>query len=170
VKAPGEVSHSLTLRNLTQQATINSDSDGDGISEDTDNCRYAKNGLNEANPQQDIGGLSPHDKADGRGDVCQCGEIDGTGTITEDDVTKLREVLARSHVDGMDADERARCSVSSDFNETENGTENGRSCNIQDLVVLKRAFDTGSFPSVNGNPDVKGNVCRRASVQNLLPD
>jgi hypothetical protein len=66
----------------------------------------------------------------------------------------------------MDADERARCSVSSDFN----GTENGRSCNIQDLVVLKRAFDTGSFPSVNGNPDVKGNVCRRASVQNLLPD
>ena len=31
--------------NTTQAAANNADSDGDGISEDTDNCRYTRNGL-----------------------------------------------------------------------------------------------------------------------------
>ena len=47
LKAPGATPHDLADRNLSQQPADNADSDGDGISEDTDNCRYAPNGLAE---------------------------------------------------------------------------------------------------------------------------
>jgi hypothetical protein len=154
-----------TDRNLTHQAANNSDSDGDGISEDTDNCRYAWNGFDPSFPllvQRDTGGLAmPGDlqRPDGRGDVCQCGEGDGTGEITASDVMALRHVLARSHVTGIDEDERGRCSVAINDESGDN-----QSCNIKDLADLDRAVESGSFPS--GNP----NVCRRAVVQNLTPD
>jgi hypothetical protein len=157
--------HSLDDRNLTEQAANNVDSDGDGISEDTDNCRYAWNGFDSNYPllvQRDVGRLvQPGDeqRPDGRGDVCQCGEGNGTGEITDTDLTKLREVLARSHITGVDVDERARCSVAVD---DESG--NGQSCNIKDLVDLNLALASGSFPSGNGN------VCKRALVENLTPD
>jgi len=156
VKAPGSTLHELSDRNLTQQAADNNDSDQDGISEDTDNCRYAKNGLGEANPQRDVGGLSPSDKPDGRGDVCQCGEGDGTGEIDFNDLLALRRVLARNDP-VLDADALARCSVSTAVF----GAENAQSCNIKDLMDLERAIDAGSFPVGDGN------VCLRAMVENL---
>jgi hypothetical protein len=132
----------------------------DGISEDTDNCRYTKNGLLEGDPQRDVGGLASS-KADGRGDVCQCGEGDGTGDITASDLLELRGVLARNDLElAADDDAFARCSVSS----AAIGSENGQSCNIKDLMDLERALNTGSFPSGNGN------VCLRAMVENLVSD
>jgi hypothetical protein len=156
-KAPfGSPAHSLSDRNLTQQAADNNDSDQDGISEDTDNCRYAKNGLLEAFPQSDVGGLDPFDSPDGRGDVCQCGESDGTGEIDTADLVELRHVLARNDP-VADADALARCSVST----AASGAEDAQSCNIKDLMDLERAIATGSFPVGDGN------VCLRAMVENL---
>jgi hypothetical protein len=156
MKAPGSISHDLNDRNLTQQAANNADSDGDGISEDTDNCRYAKNGLADPNPQSDVGGLAPSDRPDGRGDVCQCGEGDGTGEITAADLIELRRVVARNDP-SADADALARCSVSIEAI----GSGNGQSCNIKDLMELERALNAGSFSSGDGN------VCLRAMVDNL---
>jgi len=148
--------HQLDDRLLTQQALNNADSDVDGISEDTDNCRYATNGLGDVSPQSDVGGLAPSDKPDGRGDVCQCGDGDGTGQLTGADLMELRHVVARNGFAG-DAAARARCSVSS----AATGTETAQSCNIKDLMDLEHALATGSFPSGNGN------VCLRATVENL---
>jgi hypothetical protein len=159
LKVPGAMPHDLADRNLTQQPADNADSDGDGISEDTDNCRYAANGLAEPYPQQDLGGLSPSDRPDGRGDVCQCGDGDATGQITAADLLELRQVLARNDA-VADKDARARCSVSS----VAMGSEDGQSCNIKDLVDLQRALSSGSFPTGNGN------VCLRAVRANLGSD
>jgi hypothetical protein len=83
------------------------------------------------------------------------------GVIDDTDLTKLREVLARSHLTGVDLDERARCSVSV---AVDSNGGNGQSCDIKDLVDLNHALQTGSFPSGNGN------VCKRALVENLTPD
>jgi len=156
MKAPGATAHDLIDRNLTQQAADNTDSDKDGISEDTDNCRYAKNGLAEPNPQSDVGGLSPSDRPDGRGDVCQCGEGDGTGEIDANDLMELRRVLARNDP-VADEDALARCSVSTAIF----GAEDAQSCNIKDLMDLQRALDAGSFPVGDGN------VCLRAMAENI---
>ncbi len=160
VKTPGMTEHILSDRNLTQQAADNTDSDRDGISEDTDNCRYTKNGLGEVNPQRDVGGLvapGVEQRPDGRGDVCQCGEGDGTGEITDADLMALRHVVARNDP-VADEDALARCSVSPDVLA---GSENAQSCNIKDLMDLERALSTGSFPGGDGN------VCLRARAENL---
>ena len=153
---PNDDEHPLSDRQLTQQVANNADSDADGISEDTDNCRYAKNGLDESDPQSDVGGLSPSDKPDGRGDVCQCGEGDGNGDITAADLMALRHVVARND-SSADEEALARCSVSS----AAIGSENGQSCNIKDLMELDRELNAGAFPSGDGN------VCLRAMVDNL---
>ena len=145
--------------NLTQQAADNADSDGDGISEDTDNCRYTANGLSEAFPQSDLGGFLLTDP-DGKGDVCQCASAD-PGLINAADLTALREVLARDDP-AADADAIARCSISTDAIE---GAGDAQTCNIKDLMTLERALDSGSLASSGG-----GDVCRRAVPRNLLPD
>jgi hypothetical protein len=147
--------------NLTQAAANNADSDGDGISEDTDNCRYTMNGL-ELGPlaQSDVGGLAPLNEPDGKGDVCQCAEGDGNGRIDAADLVALRHVLARSDIT-TDPDEIARCSVSSDAT----GLETGTSCNIKDLVVLEQALQSGSLSTSGG-----GDFCLRAVKENLGAD
>jgi len=147
--------------NTTQAAANNADSDGDGISEDTDNCRYTRNGLElGADAQRDQGGLSPLVDPDGFGDLCQCAEGDANGQIDQDDLAALRHVLARSDTT-VDPDAIARCSVTSDAM----GTETGTSCNIKDLVILQKALDSGSLETSGG-----GDFCLRAVKENLGAD
>jgi hypothetical protein len=105
-----------------------------------------------------IGAGLDSDRPDGRGDVCQCGEGDGTGQIDSADLVELRRVLARNDPVG-DEDALARCSVSTDVEAI--GAENAQSCNIKDLMDLDRALNDGSFPTGDGN------VCLRAMVNNL---
>ncbi|MBW2383275.1 MAG: thrombospondin type 3 repeat-containing protein [Deltaproteobacteria bacterium] len=161
MKAPGATAHDLADRNLTQQAADNADADGDGISEDTDNCRFARNGLLDPFPQWDSGGLAlaPADSLpDGRGDVCQCGDS-GNGQVNADDLLIIRQVLARNDP-VADADTIALCSVSAQAI----GAEDGQSCNIKDLVELELAIAAGEFGSGGGN------VCLRAVRANLGSD
>lgn len=61
------------------------DSDSDGVLDRLDNCPRASN-----RDQLDRGGVaSPSDvqgtRRDGIGDLCQCGDLDGSGTVTERD-------------------------------------------------------------------------------------
>jgi len=63
------------------------DGDGDGVPNGSDNCPLV------ANPgQQDTGGVGLASGADGIGDACQCGDVNGDGRVTVLDAV----VIARS--------------------------------------------------------------------------
>jgi cysteine-rich repeat protein len=63
------------------------DSDGDGVADSVDNCPY------EPNPtQSDVGGLGAA-PPDGIGDACQCGDVNGSGTVTGSDATVLSRAV-----------------------------------------------------------------------------
>ncbi|MDC0358771.1 thrombospondin type 3 repeat-containing protein, partial [Oligoflexia bacterium] len=68
----------------------NKDSDGDGVPDYQDNCRYASNPL-----QKDSGNVVST-LADGIGDACQCGDLDGDGVVTQADGDLLLEALKPS--------------------------------------------------------------------------
>jgi uncharacterized repeat protein (TIGR03806 family) len=63
------------------------DSDDDTKPDASDNCPY------EPNTSQADGGGWLTSTADGKGDACQCGNIDATGSVTATDLTTLRQVL-----------------------------------------------------------------------------
>jgi hypothetical protein len=167
---------------LTGSGAVSEDSDVDGISNDTDNCVFARNGPgagtcivgSSGSPgnvclldsdcgtggfcsfqQDDNGGLT-QTTADGRGDACQCGESDGDGQIYQSDLDELQLVLAGTTPTG-EGDAGARCSVSIDAM----GPETSWSCNIKDLVVVQQAVQaSGTLQS----------VCRRAVAEGLEVD
>ncbi len=65
------------------------DADGDSICDEDDNCPYA------SNPDQaDRGGIGTNSPADGIGDACQCGDVNGDGRVlTGDSTIILRSLL-----------------------------------------------------------------------------
>ncbi len=65
------------------------DSDGDGFCNGSDNCPYT------SNPDQlDRGGIGTGSPADGIGDACQCGDVNGDGRVlTGDSTIILRSLL-----------------------------------------------------------------------------
>ncbi len=103
------------------------DQDGDLRRDEEDNCQYTANEL-----QEDEGGLETN-SADGAGDVCQCGEGEGTGSIfpqpTEDDLSNMLQYLREGTATGFDV---GRCTVAS--------ASNLLGCSIHDAVVLDRAL------------------------------
>jgi uncharacterized repeat protein (TIGR03806 family) len=66
------------------------DSDGDGVSDLSDNCPYV------ANDQTDTGGIGAGSAPDGRGNACQCGDLLHDGRVTISDMLELRRSLAGS--------------------------------------------------------------------------
>lgn len=64
------------------------DSDGDGVTDDVDNCVYA------ANPDQlDRGGVGAGSLPDGVGDACQCGDVSADGRVTTVDAVLIARSL-----------------------------------------------------------------------------
>ena len=137
-------SFSIASTFLAGSGTVTIDRDGDGITDDSENC------LNAFNPDQsDLGGLL-QTTFDGLGDACQCGNLFKDplkpGAVFEDDVVAGLQFLAGAL---SDPDAPEICSVSTEVDGSREGTE----CNIKDLVVLKRA--------TNGLGGVQ-QVCSRA--------
>jgi hypothetical protein len=64
------------------------DTDGDGVLDSVDNCKYEPNAS-----QTDSGGINTA-VPDGIGDACQCGDTNNSGTVTAADVTVLKRALA----------------------------------------------------------------------------
>ncbi len=62
------------------------DTDGDGIEDGVDKCPYTWDDQN-----SDVGGVGPGSAPDGIGDVCQCGDADDDGFVTEDDALAIKE-------------------------------------------------------------------------------
>ncbi len=153
------VSHPLTDVSLNGTRAASEDADVDRISNDTDNCRFARNGPDETSPQRDQGGLN-QTFADGRGDACQCGEAAGDGEIFALDLLALRTVLAGGDAPPGEtlAGVLARCSVDSS---ALGAPPDPTGCNIKDLVVLQRALA--------GVSDL-ASVCLRASAGGLGAD
>lgn len=110
------------------------DSDADGVVDDADNCPFAANA-----DQLDRGGLGSAATADGVGDACQCGDVNGDGRVTLTDAV----VITRSLLTPPSAS-RARpelCDVGGGPNPA---TQN---CTLADAVILRRALLTP--PSAN---------------------
>ena len=64
--------------------SVEPDRDGDGIPDAEDNCPDVPN------PDQiDRGGVGAGSAPDGVGDACQCGDVNGSGSVTSADATIL---------------------------------------------------------------------------------
>jgi hypothetical protein len=130
---------------FTMGTTVRSeDIDEDGITNDSENCLYAHNPL-----QLDQGRLNS-DLADGRGDACQCGNFDeapaNPGMVGVNDVRPGLQLLAGALPEGeISTKEEQLCSVSN----LATGEAPATSCNIADLVVLRRAVRPGGSSGVN---------------------
>jgi hypothetical protein len=64
------------------------DTDGDGADDVTDNCPVT------GNPGQADGGGVGSSAADGVGDLCQCGDVNGDGQVQIDDVALIERAIA----------------------------------------------------------------------------
>jgi len=155
---PGDFTYDETV-GLNGTAATSEDSDGDRVSNDTDNCLFAAN-----DDQLDRGGLNTT-VADGRGDVCQCGESSDDGCILPadhpqepglGDVVELQMVLAGAT---PNAEADARCSVSS----AASGSEDSTACNILDVIAVQQAVE--EVPGAQLEP-----VCLRAVAAGLAND
>lgn len=111
---------------------LRADFDADGVADLDDDCPFT------ADPAQiDTAGLGAGSGPDGRGDPCQCGDLDQDGGVTQADLDVLRDPATDL------AAYTERCSV---FASTLAGTE----CDLVDAVVMKRALNglTGDFANV----------------------
>jgi hypothetical protein len=116
-----------------------SDYDADGRSDDLDNCPFSAN-----NSQANAGGFMTT-VPDAYGDVCQCGEGEGNGTVFASDAAAIRAAL----LSGAPATSVvARCSVAG-----------GPECDVRDAVVLRRAL-AGFAPGISA---VCGSAVRSAT-------
>jgi hypothetical protein len=104
------------------------DTDLDGRSDDVDNCPFVSN-----SDQLDRGKLASL-LSDGIGDLCQCGESTGDGSIFSADVLLLRQLLAGQGV-SQPLLVQGRCSVQ--------GTP---ACDVADVALLRRAL-SGMTPT-----------------------
>ncbi len=93
------------------------DFDGDGVPDGTDVCPYAF----------DPGQADASIPADGVGDACTCGDIDGDGRAGLSDAAVLRRALAAL---GPGVVDPARCSV----------TGGSRDCDAADVMALRGAL------------------------------
>jgi hypothetical protein len=118
---------------LESGGNSSTDNDGDGRGDNADNC------LNWPNfDQLNNGGVRFEGPGDNVGDLCQCGDSGGDGTVdngfvtqgstAEDDVTECQEALAGVSTGDptADADRLARCSVTG-----------GQQPSIVDLIVME---------------------------------
>jgi hypothetical protein len=123
-------SFSIAGSYLAGSGTVTTDRDGDGITDDSENC------LNAPNPDQADHGGYLQSTFDGLGDACQCGNLfkdpANPGAVYADDVVSGLQFLAGAPSD-PDAPEICSVSIEAD------GSREGSECNIKDLVVLKRA-------------------------------
>jgi len=105
------------------------DTDGDGVIDDLDNCLFA------ANPDQlDRGGLGTGSPADGRGDACQCGDVNGDGRVTLTDAVVITRSLLTPPTATLAHPEL--CDVGGSPSPA---TQN---CSLTDAVILRRALLT----------------------------
>ncbi len=118
------------------------DTDGDGVSDATDNCVFV------ANPgQEDMGGLFGP-PGDGVGDVCQCGDVNGDGQVDLLDAAIYKRGLANVLPTALDED---KCSVIG-----------GRlDCEPNDQQTLRQAI-VGSGPGL-------AQVCQSANAVPPVP-
>jgi hypothetical protein len=100
------------------------DADLDGRADDVDNCPFVSN--SDQLDQGRLASLIP----DGIGDLCQCGESTGDGSIFTSDVTLLRQLLAGQSVN-QPLLVQGRCSVL--------GTP---ACDVADVALLRRALSS----------------------------
>jgi len=120
-----------------------SDSDQDGVQDGADRCVYEPDASNLDSGE--LLGVAP--SVDGVGDVCQCGDTDGSGAVfgapTENDVERVWSFVLGTD---LDPDVAALGSV-----------VGGPEVDVRDIVVLERAV-SGLGPQIAG-------VCA-----NALPD
>ncbi len=112
----------------TALATL--DSDGDGEPDASDNCPRAPNPS-----QSDDGGVGSS-VADGVGNACQCGDVDGDGLGDPSDVQAIRLFLAGLS-SGISPEGHRRCVAADSVGE----------CTIADMVRLRRVL-AGLAPPV----------------------
>ncbi len=118
------------LNSLTDSVIVASshpeDYDGDLVRDEDDNCVYAMNA-----DQSDLGGLKTTEP-DNVGDVCQCGEGEGDGTIEllDDDLKNMAMHLRGEIVADF---EESRCSLASPS-----------SCTIHDAALLDSALQSSA--------------------------
>lgn len=126
------------------------DSDGDGVADALDNCKVV------ANPDQsDRGGVAHQglnfgnpngDQSDGRGDLCQCGDLGSDGRVTAEDATLLsRQLIGLDGALALD-----RCDVNGDG-----------ACDLVDVVRVSRAV-AGLTPGLE-------QICSAAGVAPSAP-
>ena len=120
---PGYVSTSVDLEIFLAVPT--GDADGDEVDDPLDNCPLEPN-----TDQADTGGLGPSSPPDGVGDACQCGDLDGSGSVTLGDL-----LLMRGEVAGLGGSPMPdRCSV------TGFDGPDAAACDLLDIAVLARAL------------------------------
>lgn len=96
---------------------INGDADLDGIADPFDLCPYLPD------DNTDSGGVGTGSAADGRGDACQCSELDGNGVVEASDLALLRQALAEPETGLLSPEALARCSASDDPDACDIATE-----------------------------------------------
>lgn len=117
------------------------DGDGSGVVGDApcapgiaidcdDNCPFTPNP-----DQADDGGLLSM-LADGIGNVCQCGELDGNGVIDAGDVAAFRSFLADPNGAALTPEADERCTV----------IGSAGICDLLDVTVLRRAVEGPQLP------------------------
>ncbi len=102
------------------------DTDGDGVADYRDNCPY------QSNPSQADGGRLGSLLPDWVGTSCQCGDVTNDGAVLPDDVTALRNWLARA-TPSLPAGQK--CNVIGPA-----GTSPTQDCDVRDMAVLLRSM------------------------------
>ena len=111
----------------TDACDPDADTDSDGVKDCDDNCRFR------SNPgQEDNGGINTS-AADGIGDACTCGDVNGNGITNSADATLIkRTALGLSpYFNQAGMPEPNNCDV--------NGTGANDDCNNIDATITKRA-------------------------------
>ncbi len=119
------------------------DYDRDGRADSADNCAAV------ANPgQEDRGGFASY-AANGVGDACECGDVNGDGAAQLNDATLIRRRFAGM---GPGLARPELCNVSGELDARDADGDGLRDdCTLADLVVLRRAF--------LGKPPGRGTAC-----------
>jgi hypothetical protein len=114
------------------------DTDGDGVLDSVDNCKYEPNAA-----QTDSGGINTS-VPDGIGDACQCGDTNNDGKVTSTDVTVLKRALAglspAFSVPGLGVG-LGKCNVAA------TATPGAAGCTATDATVISRAL-AGLTPGI----------------------
>ena len=111
----------LTIGSLNDTFSVSTtDSDNDGVYDAVDNCPVTPNA-----DQSDTGGIDTT-VADGIGDACQCGDVNGDGTVTNTDANLIRLSQFGWTLPAYDS---SFCDVNGDGN-----------CTNTDAVVIQRTL------------------------------